>query len=164
MAFVIKLEDKSKTQEVRTRLDEWLARSRFTAGVTYDEYEGIVTVGGKHAKGVRLRQKKDYCGNHAGPCRLGDNNKHSERTYLEGSDWLSWNQSLNNILDELGVSAKVGSSTVIIRKGRMRRFRYSSEGHGDWKKDEPNAYADCIGKSPPTLEYTPGTPGILDVF
>ncbi len=160
MSFVVSLEEKSRTAEVMNAIIEGIASSRFTAGVRHGKRDGQIEIGWKEC-GVRLRNKKGYCGNHAGPCRLGGG-RHAKARYLEGSDWIGWNDMINDILDRLYISANVKNSLLIIRKGRKRRLEYwSVDNGGEWNKDElDECYDDYCGQEPPITEFPEGTPGI----
>ena len=114
---------------------------------------------------IRLLEKKYYCGNHPEACPVlpFKTRGHSERDYLEGTDWVDWNDRVNDALDALDCKANVATSVCIIRKGTERRVCYSSKPQGiyfhNWEYDEWNAYDDYCGKVAPPSEYPYGTPG-----
>jgi len=114
---------------------------------------------------IRLKSKKHYCGNHPGPCRL-TGRRHVSRNYLEGLDWCSFNDMVNDLLDRLGMEADVRSSTCWVRKGGRRRIAYGMSvglfGHAGWQPDgDERDYLDCRLKEAPETEYPVGTPGIF---
>ena len=109
--------------------------------------------------GVRLREKKGYCGNHCGPCRL-TGRKHKKMKYLEGADWVSFNDMINDVLDELNVSANVFSSHCIVRKGPRRRMCYYGESGLEFYKDaDREDYSDRRLKGHEGSDFDWGTPG-----
>lgn len=117
---------------------------------------------------IRLKESKPYCGNHPGPCLLsatGVVHKNKKSVFLEGADWVAFNDMLNDILDEMDVEAYVASKTVVIRKGRLRRINYGmyefAEGHFDWDKEgTDNDYVDRCGMKSGPSTYPDSTPGI----
>lgn len=148
--------------QVAFALTKAIERSRFRANVL------LVERGKMKVLDVRLRQKKPYCGNHPNACELGRQEKRA--SYLEGADWVEFDDLINDVLDNLYVSADVESNVCILRKGARRRLHYSSYvahtlGSGarvwQWRKDEPPAYyGDYRGKGAPRSEFPDGTPGI----
>lgn len=164
MAYAITLRTESEALRVVTALYSSLDHSRFTVG-------SVETVR-RPRKGIevrlftiRLKTSKDYCGNHPGPCRV-TGGRHAKHKYLEGLDWVSFNDMVNDLLDRLDLEADVRSSTCWIRKGGKRRVSYGMFtglfGHVDWKHDgDLSEYRDCRLKDAPQTEYPSGTPGIL---
>lgn len=92
---------------------------------------------------VRLIKKKDYCGQHAGPCQINPffNKKHNHTCFLEWNDWVSFHNIINDVLDEHGLSANITTQPAErivdlpngkaarffwIRKGLKRRFNYET--------------------------------------
>lgn len=126
----------------------------------------IVHVGPSRLKleSVRLRQSKEYCGNHPNECARNEG-KPQRRNYLEGTDWVEFNDRINDVLDHLEVDAWVRSSIVEIRKGRSRRINYTSHfinnfiGYQWDQFGEEDDYEDCIGRYSPASTYPFGTPG-----
>lgn len=150
MAFILKPDKQELIPKIAQAIHKTLEKSRFTCD--------IVTESNKiRFKTIRLKVKKDYCGNHAGPCRL-TGQKHRKLNYLEGADWVAFNDMLNDALDKLKISANIASSVSTIRKGNLRRIEYLSGGHGDFLKE--GIYANRIGVKSVTSYYPPGTPGI----
>lgn len=113
---------------------------------------------------VRLRSKKEYCGNHSGPCpvRFGPERKHRRAYFLEGADWVEFNDLVNDVLDQLQANANVYTSVCWLRKGKRRRTEYGegSRFNGEWAKhaDETD-YIDYCGREAPPSEFPSGTPG-----
>jgi hypothetical protein len=144
---------------IQWHLQQNLRESRFTADVRTDWKK--ITI---HQ--VRLNAAKPYCGNHPYPCPVnpfGFERPHRKGKWLEGADWVAFNDLVNDVLDDLGVSADVASSVVRLRKGRERCVRYEgySRGFGgayEWVKDS-GCFADMIGKPHEISEYPDGTPG-----
>jgi len=156
MGFFISLKDKSRIDEVCSEIVRVKETSRFNFGI--ERIKGRIKLGGKGVAGVRLKESKDYCGAHAGPCKFtGIQEKHRKLKFLEGADWVAFNDMVNDILDRMGIEANVASSVCVIRKGLLRRTNYGSFGHGDFKKDE-DAYA-IVTSGKFKSSYPVGTPG-----
>lgn len=151
MAFIIKLKDSSQTDKVYKAILKELSKSRFTSEVSNNQNKIQFSQ-------VRLRESKGYCGNHSGPCRL-TGQKHHKMKFLEGADWVGFNDMLNDILDKLSIEANVASSHCVIRKGFERRYRYTGVDGGEWNKDEP-CYLNNCGKGPLLSTFPIGTPGL----
>jgi hypothetical protein len=118
---------------------------------------------------VRLTEKKPYCGNHAKACERPHVGKHKKAQYLEGADWVEFNDRLNSVLDELNVSARVDSGTCNLRKGTERRISYQADtfagGAWQWNKfGRDDEYADYTGHKvlTPISKFPMGTPGIYE--
>lgn len=162
MAFVIKNIKGANIGKLFMAIRKVALRSRFNfyAGTTHDMKRIEI---GK----VRLRVAKDYCGNHPLPCPVRPwqpHQAHKKLTYLEGADWVAFNDMLNDVLDKLKVSADVASSHVIIRKGYARCVEYDAQIRpngidAEWTKDS-NMFANYTGQIAPRAGYPNGTPGI----
>ena len=161
--------------ELCTAINAWLAISRFTAFVAAATHSrrGL----GVFITTVRLRRAKPYCGQHPGPCLAQNRRRHPVGKWLEGADWVGFNDGLNDLLDRLRYDADCWSynreamgNTYYIRRGRLRRCNYASDmlhRFGGvvafWEKDRSHDFVDHYGrKRPLRSEYTPGTPGIAD--
>jgi len=119
---------------------------------------------------IRLKESKIYCGNHPAGCEIIPGRKPSKRNFLEGADWVAWNDLLNDIADELRLDCDIASSTVDIRRGRNRRTNYDADWSSEntitgvfelwekigWDRD----YIDNLGGQPMQSAYPAGTPGI----
>jgi hypothetical protein len=159
--IIHKLQTPHASNDIVWAIQFWLSSSRFYADVT----PGRRTV--KIMK-VRLREKKSYCGNHPKACERAFHGKHKRMDYLEGADWVEFNDNLNDILDYMGVVCDVKSATCYVRQGRCRRVFYDAntqqaDGNWQWDMDGPAShYADnCGGQIPyPCSEFPFGTPGI----
>lgn len=126
---------------------------------------------------VRLKVRSDhYCGQHPGPCRVGNRNSNFGKHgafYLEGLDWIELNYLLNDVLDALGLEADIWSynreargGRYYVRRGRCRRVRYGSETEEfygrifeHWTEATDADFLDCVGRTPPFPEFPAGTPG-----
>lgn len=157
--------------DVRLILDVAVEASRFTAKIT-GNYGGSLEI-----KMVRLRVRKSYCGNHPNECVINPyigEQKHKVCRFLEGADWVEFNDLLNDALDAGGISCVIFSrpleikERLMVRKGTMRRTAYNSEplisggmlrGH-TWIGDEPGVWADCTKREPVCADFPEGTPGI----
>lgn len=139
--------------------------SRFTLDVGF-EVRGVRME--RHVlkiKNVRLKDPKKYCGSHPYACDI-DRGRRSR--YLEGADWVEFNDLLNDVFDLHEVSANISSSVCKIRKGRKRRMDY--DGHAEWvgnrvfyewdKDTDEDCYEDWCGKIAPNSTFPEGTPGI----
>ena len=122
--------------------------------------------------GVRLKRKKDYCGQHAGPC-LAQNawRPHKVTSYLEGSDWVAWNDMLNDLCDANKIEAVIFSTResiggpLYLRKGKARCINYQEAAVGQhWDGKQPDSVfsEEHFGKRKPAAraDYPDGTPGI----
>jgi hypothetical protein len=116
-------------------------------------------------RNIRLREKKPYCGNHPAMC---ENTGETRRkgTWLEGADWVEFNDSLNDICDRENISADIRSSICILRKGRERRMEYGyrqvNDRFTEWNLDDEDSYENWCGKEElaPASEFPFGTPGL----
>lgn len=115
---------------------------------------------------VRLRASKDYCGSHAGPCPFNPvfERPHSRRAYLEGADWVEWNDTINDVLDWAEADARVWNSICLIRQGLRRRVFYDGrpDNRAIWcYKADDEDYQDYSGTGKRPASWFPsGTPGI----
>jgi hypothetical protein len=113
-------------------------------------------------RNVRLVDSKLYCGNHPNECEIGGQ-KPRKGNFLEGTDWVDWNDRLNDALDELNAEANVRSAACIMRKGAKRRVNYGSHMQGrfwQWDLDtNDNGYEDWRGEIAPPSNFPIGTPG-----
>lgn len=115
---------------------------------------------------IRLKEAKIYCGSHPYACDIEGGRK---AKYLEGADWVEFNDRLNDILDRLEVSADVKSAVCILRKGTRRRTHYDGflrnafinefQWHMDTHDDN---YMDYCGVVAPASYYPLGTPGLYE--
>lgn len=126
---------------------------------------------------VRLEKSKEYCGNHMKACELADKN-HRHSRYLEGADWVEFNDRVNDAMDRMGVDAKIASAKssqgCIIRKGEKRRIRYDSNTRVGFSPqnyawivdyDAPeDHWKMCIGEEAPRSIFPKGTPGIYEAL
>lgn len=139
--------------------------SRFTLNIRYEE-KGVRKV--KRIiklTQIRLKESKRYCGSHPYACDIEQGRKSK---FLEGADWVEFNDLLNDVFDLHEVSADISSSVCKIRKGRKRRMDY--DGHPErvgnrvfyeWDKDtDEDYYEDWCGKIAPNSTFPEGTPGI----
>lgn len=138
-----------------------------------------------YVKGIKLKEGKQFCGNHPAACeRLGG--RHHKMRFLEGADWVEFNDCVNDLLDTLVVSAVIQSSVrdgttdrlpLRIRCGMHRRSVYTS-GYFNGSRSSPNEnhvwtgrgnhdahYAvnsgfDCSRPEKDNAEFPTGTPGV----
>lgn len=123
---------------------------------------------------VRLRKKKDYCGQHPGPCLALGPQRHRKGTWLEGADWVGFNNLINDLFDRLGYSVNVfsfnregHSGKYYIRRGLLRRVRYDMQTHYNygrqfslWREAVDTDFRNCCGEKPPEALFPDDTPGI----
>lgn len=132
-------------------------------------------------RSIRLKESKVYCGSHPFACDIAGGRR---AVYLEGADWVEFNDRVNDVLDYLCVSANVRSAVCIIRKDTRRRLAYNGHWlvgfdrqgtrtvkvfsdyptgmhpHPEWKMDEPDDnYDDWCGDYAPNSWFPEGTPG-----
>jgi hypothetical protein len=151
--YHVRCKTNEEAVRVQAVLSSFLSLSRFTARLVVD---------GKRVnlETVRLRVGKDYCGNHPGPCKVSGRD-HRVFKYLEGLDWVSFNDMVNDALDSIWHSGNAGSSFCSVRKTGRRRVSYYMTERDDWEKiGETWEYEDWRGQVAPASEYPSGTPGI----
>jgi hypothetical protein len=118
---------------------------------------------------IRLKEKKQYCGNHPEACNLLFPKKEPTAPFLEGADWVEFNDRLNDVLDASRVSAYVYSVQVVIRRGLERCTAYVVSqksidrqmrwvGNTEWGR--LGVFADWTGSPAPRASFPEGTPGI----
>ena len=118
---------------------------------------------------IRLKTNKEYCGSHPDSCEI-DNGPSRKGNFLEGADWVEWNDMLNNILDANGIGANIKSSVCWVRKGTHRRIAYHSHmpnfgRNRQWNMDEPEYNYVCgFGKGLMISEFPKGTPGVYEAI
>jgi hypothetical protein len=156
MAFIIRIQNGVSPVELAGKIEHFLAHSRFFAEVRRSKFISI--------HNVRLRTKKHYCGNHPLPCpvRPGKKERHVKADFLEGADWVAFNDMLNDAMDLFETEADAGSSLVVIRQGFDRCVEYLSRAinfANEWQKF--GIYRNCLhAKKRVRATYPPGTPGI----
>ena len=122
-------------------------------------------------RNIRLRHVKDYCGQHAFSCAVANPGRppgrHRHAAYLEGADWVAFNDMVNDVLDDLNVSAEVWSDArnvergVSVRHGFRRCVEYQASlaQGGDWLRE--GVFADWRKrKKRRRAKYPAGTPGL----
>jgi len=134
--------------------------SRFNAKV-------VMTGSSLSVKQIRLKESKPYCGNHPIACEVIPGNKVRKANYLEGADWVEFNDLLNDVCDWYCVSANIRSAVCIVRKDVRRRTHYGYASTGrinvpwEWRMDEDDKfYVDYRVKRAPDSSFPDGTPGI----
>lgn len=166
----IKLKNSEDIYATYDALHDAIHSSRFVAALARPN--GLKTI--KITK-VRLDKAKAYCGNHAKACEGDPNRKHRRASFLEGADWVEFNDLVNDVLDEQDVEANVDTTVCILRKGRKRRVRYESStfrgirglnGEWVWDKDGPDSHYEdyCGTTSAPRSWFPKGTPGIYSAI
>lgn len=160
--LINKLKTDIASNDIAWAIQGRIANSRFTAEV--EPRRRAVKI-----LQVRLRKKKLYCGNHPKACERAVHGKHKRLDYLEGADWVEFNDMINDVLDMLNVECSVTTAVCILRKGRRRRVQYDAntqqaDGNWAWDKDGPDFhYTDNCGNGEfdKVLSKFPfGTPGI----
>lgn len=174
-------------ERVHTLLWSWLDRSRFTC-----DFEQVRVPRRRSRKPwaesfglkisrVRLRIPKLYCGQHAGPCpiRFGGERPHKLGRWLEGSDWVGFDDFLNDVLDRYKVEADVWQKgqdflrPYFLRLGRARRILHPDTWVGrfgvffqGWEcENYPHEFSEehfGSKRDAPRAAYPAGTPGIAE--
>lgn len=163
--------------------NRYLPKSRFTLRIDYEDvryrrqrYRAI------RLRNIRLRTKKFYCGQHAGPCPIrpfGGEKKHTKSRYLEGADWVGFDDMLNDILDRHRMEATIWSAGLefkekfFVRLHQQRRTIYPA--HWERQFDTDFMVWDCAvdaggftakhfgtTRDVQRSEYPEGTPGIAE--
>lgn len=151
--------------ELKNKLKQKVEEGGFTASFSVRAINGRKYCHEVQVATVRLKDSKPYCGNHAGPCKTDPRfpRPHRNLKYLEGGDWVVFNDLVNDVLDELNISAKVDSSNCVMRLGKKRRVHYG-QGHtfeGAWnEKGNAEDYQDWCGKLAPRSTAPAGTPAL----
>jgi hypothetical protein len=147
-------------------MQRWLNRSRFTAIVSPGSVPRQLRI-----DQVRLRDSKDYCGQHPGPCVRNTGSAHRHSRCLEGADWVGFNDGLNTVLDLLNVKADVWSynreavgNRYVIRRGYLRLAVYQASPFDPvdgqhWLQPTADDYFDCRQRPHHRSEYPDSTPG-----
>jgi len=166
------VDDNSDPLNVRLALVRNLQKSRFDASVhdrppkRTERADGVTAVVTLHE--IRLRESKPYCGNHPAECQDQGHRRKAfgggKTKFLEGADWIGFNDLVNDTLDALGVDADAGSF-IQIRRGRRRRIRYEYHQRGgvrnEWDREGLDRhYEDFCGKPAPDTIFPKGTPGL----
>lgn len=158
----------------RHLVEEYLPKSRF---YVLDLEDGIFKGASSKLRsvrivGVRLRRKKFYCGQHAGPCRAVFAKRHPLASYLEGADFVGFNDMLNDLCDKHRIEANIWSTReslgrLYLRRGRSRcnfyECDYITGQHWHANERESTSFYDThfgVETPAPRSKYTDGTPGI----
>jgi hypothetical protein len=161
-----------KPERLRRLLLKEVEKSRFTLRA---DLEHLGKQPGVKVTEVRLRNAKDFCGQHPGPCVALFPRPHRRHKFLEGLDWVGFNQMFNNLMDRKKIDCDFfsynremrGGGRYYIRKGTLRRLKYPFETvngifhlwlPGTFEED----FIDCCGKPPPAIPWyveDAGTPG-----
>ena len=89
---------------------------------------------GLELRQIRRKERKAYCGQHAGPCvRPPRERQRRNSVCLDGEDWIAFHNVVNDVLDSMGLVAEVYTTPQDVR-GKMwirktdlgRRKRYDS--------------------------------------
>jgi hypothetical protein len=83
-----------------------------------------------------------------------------KRDYLEGTDWVVFNDRINDVLDRLNVNAYAASAFCVIRRGRLRRLDYFQGRRGNEWARVGRYYENYCGQVAPPSDYEDGTPGL----
>ena len=139
---------------LKNSLIAYFEDSRFTFTVDYEERKGRVEY---KLRSIRLKNPKPYCGNHPNACET-TNGKTRKSKFLEGADWVQFDDMLNDWADEILLSATIKSTACLIRKGKERRVEYSGSNGQEW--DYEGVYKDYTLVCPhPKSSYPLNTPG-----
>lgn len=148
------------TSMLAATVQDAISESRFTANVT-------CTNRSIRIMDVRLRAKKLYCGNHPAACE-NTGAKHKKLNYLEGADWVEFNDMVNTLLDIRKIGANVFTAVCVIRKGDFRRVNYGMDNTGriaQWNKaGGAGDYVNYTQWKAPASEFPIGTPGVYQAI
>lgn len=163
------IQDGTHASQVRFAILMELEHSRFECDVRTTANSKGVTI---HM--IRKREAEPYCGSHPAECEVGtvryakgQEPKAPKAKFLEGLDWVEFNDRLNDALDKIACDANASSAICIIRKGILRRTHYGFhvENNGgrdtnEWNKDEDDGHwQNWCGEVAPASSYPQGTPG-----
>lgn len=153
---------------IKFEIEQAIDLSRFTAVLSTLDNRRL------DIRTVRCKSRKEFCGNHPGPCVLAGH-KEKKGLWLEGADWVEFNDLLNDVLDKMNEEATIFSRPreiirqLFIRKGGLRRTGYDSfvltwegrfAGAQAWLHDEEGVWEDYRGRKAPASTFPDGTPGI----
>lgn len=149
-------------ETLKSNLQKMVDNSRFTVGdiEIHGERKPWIKI-----REVRLREKKHYCGNHPFACPVRPwPQRHANAVYLEGADWVEWNDRVNDVLDEMGLGANVKTAVCVIRKDTKRRISYDGWFINQWnavwdREADSDEYVDYCGRKAPASWYPEDTPG-----
>ncbi len=152
----------NQREAITSRLKEWTEQSRFTADITL--VDNTIEI-----YRVRLREAKGYCGNHPSQCPsdlgLRPERPHKHYKFLEGMDWVDFDDCVNDVLDSFEADARFTSANCLHRRGKERRIVYEDYTFNgierEWvRTGKPSHYQNYCGKTAPASEYPEGTPGL----
>lgn len=170
--FLRPKDQKAELGDLSWLLNKAVEASRFRAKVAteyHPRWKRVIRI-----DTVRLRKKKEYCGQHPNGCvpNLFVDKPHRHGTWLEGSDWVGFNDGLNDVLDKHNVNADVwsfnreslGTGRYFLRKGLERRLDYDSEyierfGRGFYAWVQDGEHENWCGKTAPRSVFPKDTPG-----
>lgn len=80
---------------------------------------------------IRLVRAKPYCGQHAGPCLRRSPRRERCSSYLEGADWVAFNDMLNDAFNRTRLRVSIWSKgpelgLFFTRLGDRSRIQYSA--------------------------------------
>lgn len=161
--------DRTPTQWLLQFLRNAIEKSRFKAECIAlpNQFNRI------NISGVRLRENKVYCGNHPNACNRPEFGKPRRGNWLEGADWVEFDDLVNDVCDEhyfdCDFVSRDGAGKVwVLRDGRKRRVYYESaynrgpQHNAEWvaTMDEGD-FEDHFGATNvPASTFPDGTPGI----
>jgi len=164
MEINLRLAHPKSALQLKNLLVRKLKRSRFDVpayNVHYSNAGDRCRHGRLRIYGIRLKARKPYHG--AGPVpssqammRRGwgrGGRKIAKMSFLEGADWVEFNDLLNDFCDELGICANIFSKVCSIRRGWFRRIAYESETLGRqhrWQRfPPPEHYMGVVSRTGP---------------
>lgn len=163
------LADMTQTQWLAQLLRAAIAKSRFKA----DFLEIGVRKPYIKVDTVRLRESKHYCGNHPNACNVNIGRKPRRGAFLEGADWVEFDDLINDVCDEHYVecdfiSMDGAGKRWVLRDGRKRRVYYESaynrgpHHNAEWIATmDDGDFEDHFGATGvPASTFPEGTPGI----
>ena len=155
--MLITLKDKSDIDVLECIIQTEFNDTRFVLGTKK------ISNGRLKIEKIRLKESKPYCGNHPGSCAVNGDGAGKRLPYLEGLDWVEFNDRLNDILDDHNVEAFVRSSVCVIREGKFRRVEYGYHGSGNFAQWNLHGEVENhIGGMCMMSEFPMGTPGIYN--
>jgi hypothetical protein len=145
--------------ELRETLWSAIQQSRFSVGEI--ENQSNSRTGWLKLRTIRLKEAKPFCGSHPIACDIAGGRR---AKFLEGADWVEFNDLINDVCDDLGISADIKTAVCQIRDGRRRRIRYDAYWQvNQWQwvmHGDDNDYKDWCKKDAPDSWYPEGTPGL----
>lgn len=123
MAYTIQLKNADISYANADRLATKIATAATQAGFLVRDMQVVETSTLRRIemRKIRLKEAKEFCGQHAGPCVTFTSKPRPVSHLLEGDDWIRFNDVVNDVIDgfESIVNAQVTVFSTRVVKGRF---------------------------------------------